>query len=256
MNRSLRAGAKWMTAGFGAAAAAYGAYVGITWYRYGDPATADAGNADPVLDRFMPVYEIVERHQIHVAAPAAVTLNVAREMDLQASPFVRLIIRAREVILGATPDDRQRSRPRGLLAGMQSLGWGVLAEVPGREVVVGAVTKPWEANVTFRALNPDQFAVFNEPGYVKIAWTIRADPSGATESVFRTETRAVATDADARARFRRYWSFLSPGIIAIRWAVLGPVKREAERRGIPSFPGARTCDVRRRFVTRMSHTSQ
>ena len=214
--------------GFAAAAAAYGTYVGIAWYRYGNVAPSAAGQEDPLLDRFLPVYEIVERHQIHVGAPAAVTLDVARDVDLQASPVVRTIIRAREIILGSTPDDR--ARPRGLLAEMQSLGWRVLAEVPGREVVVGAVTRPWEANVTFRAVPPDQFAAFNEAGYVKIAWTIRADPITASESVFRTETRAVATDSTARTRFRRYWSFLSPGIIVIRWALLGPLKKEAERR--------------------------
>jgi len=213
---------------FAAAAAAYGTYVGIAWYRYGNVAPSAAGQEDPLLDRFLPVYEIVERHQIHVAAPAAVTLDVARDIDLQASPVVRTIIRAREIILGSTPNGR--ARRRGLLAETQSLGWGVLAEVPGREVVVGAVTRPWEANVTFRALPPEQFAAFREPGYVKIAWTIRADPITASESVFRTETRAVATDSTAQTRFRRYWSFLSPGIIVIRWALLGPLKKEAERR--------------------------
>jgi hypothetical protein len=185
------------------------------------------GEQDPLLDRFLPVYEIVERHQIRVSAPAAVTLDAARDVDLQASPVVRTIIRARELILGATPVERRS--PRGLLAETQSLGWGVLADVPGREVVVGAVTRPWEANVTFRALPPDQFAAFTEAGYVKIAWTIRADPITATESLFWTETRAIATDPNARTRFRRYWSFLSPGIIVIRWALLGPVKKAAER---------------------------
>ena len=228
MNRYVRAGARWVAIGCGVAAAAYGAYAGITWYRYGEAAIPDPDEKDALLDRFMPTYEIAERHHIRVAAPAAVTLAAARQVDLQAAPLVRTIIRAREVMLGATPDNRQRSR--GLLAETQSLGWGVLAEVPEREVVVGAVTKPWEANVTFRALPPEQFAAFDEPGYVKIAWTIRADPISANESIFRTETRAVATDPFARSRFRRYWSFLSPGIIVIRWAVLGPVKREAERR--------------------------
>src|SRR5262245_40294075 len=227
-NRYVRAGAKWSAIALAVAAAAYGTYVGITWYRYGNVAPPSAEDRDPLLDRFLPVYEIVERHQLGVAAPAAVTLDSARDADLQASPVVRTIIRAREIILGATPADRPR--PRGLLAEMQALGWGVLADVPGREVVMGAVTRPWEANVTFRALPPDQFAAFNEAGYVKIAWTIRADPITATESVFRTETRAVATDPSARTKFRRYWSFLSPGIIVIRWAVLGPVKQEAERR--------------------------
>jgi hypothetical protein len=217
-----------LAAGFGVAAAAYAAYVAVTWFRYGNVAAPATDGEDPLLDRFLPAYEIVERHQIRVGAPAAVTLDVARDADLQASRVVRSIIRAREIILGATPGDRRR--PRGLLEEMQSLGWGVLADVPGREVVVGAVTRPWEANVTFHALPPEQFTAFKEAGYVKIAWTIRADPITASESVFRTETRAIATDPTARTRFRRYWSFLSPGIIVIRWAVLGPVKKEAERR--------------------------
>ena len=95
---------------------------------------------------------------------------------------------------------------------------------------VGAVTKPWEADVTFRALPSDQFAAFSEPGYVKIAWTLRAESIGTTDSIFRTETRAGATDATARVKFRRYWAFFSPGIILIRSAILGPLKSEAERR--------------------------
>jgi hypothetical protein len=40
----------------------------------------------------------------------------------------------------------------------------------------------------------------------------------------------VPTDGFARAKFRRYWSFVSPGIILIRWMLLRPVKAEAERR--------------------------
>ena len=228
MNRYVRAGGKWSAMTFAVAAAAYGAYVGIAWCRYGKVTPPAADEEDPLLNRFLPAYEIVERHRIRVEAPAAVTLAVARDSDLQASPLVRTIFRAREIMLGATPGERRS--PRGLLAEMQSIGWGVLADVPGREIVMGAVTKPWEANVTFRGLPPDQFAAFNEGGYVKIAWTIRADPITASESVFRTETRAIATDPNARAKFRRYWSFLSPGIIVIRWALLGPVKKEAELR--------------------------
>jgi hypothetical protein len=229
LNSLARSAARWLAAGLGIAAAAYGAYVGITWYRYGHASPPSPEEQDPLLDRFIAAYDVVERQRIRIAAPAAVALAAARETDLQGSPLVRTIIKAREVILGAAPPG-DRPRPRGLLAEVQSLGWGVLAEVPGREVVVGAVTKPWEANVTFRALPPDQFAAFSEPGYVKIVWTLRAEPIDGTESVFRTETRAIATDATARTKFRRYWSFLSPGIIVIRWAVLGPLKKEAERR--------------------------
>jgi hypothetical protein len=208
--------------------AGYAAWVGVAWYRYGDATAPAADEQDALLDRFMPAYDVVERHRIRIEAPAALTLAAARDLDLQASPIVHTIIRAREVILGATPATRQH--PRGLLAEVQALGWGVLADVPDREVVVGAVTRPWEANVIFRAVPPDQFRDFNEPGYIKIAWTIRADETTSGGSIFRTETRAIATDAAARRTFRRYWAFFSPGIALIRRAVLGPLKIDAERR--------------------------
>ena len=119
---------------------------------------------------------------------------------------------------------------RPFLARMREIGWGVLADMPGREIVMGAVTQPWMADVVFRPLPPDEFASFQEPDYVKIVWTLRADPLGADRSIFRNETRVISTDPTARAKFRRYWSFASPGIILIRWASLGPLKDEAERR--------------------------
>ena len=227
-NAHFRFAARWLATGFGAAAAVYVAYVGVTWYRYGEGSPPAVAEQDALLDRFMPRYEVVERHHVRIAAPAAIALAAAKETDLQGSRLVRAIIRARELLLGAAAD--QRLRPRGLFAEMQSLGWGVLADEPGREVVMGAVTRPWEANVTFRALPPAEFAAFSEPGYVKIVWTLRADPVGPNASIFRTETRASTTDADSRARFRRYWSLFSPGIVTIRWMLLAPLKKEAERR--------------------------
>jgi len=234
--------AQLLAAGVGLAAASYAAYVGLTWYRYGHvtPQT-DADEQDALLDLFMPDYEFVERHHVKIAAPADITLKAASEMDLQASVVSRGIFNARERILGADPD--ATARPRELLALVRSLGWGVLAEVPDREIVMGAVTQPWMANVVFRALPPDEFAAFHEPDYVKIVWTLRADPLGPAESMFRTETRAVSTDPASRARFRRYWSFLSPGIIVIRRLSLGPLKVEAERRARDSRPSPVKTDL-------------
>jgi hypothetical protein len=178
----------------------------------------------------MPEYEVAERHHIRVAAPAEIAFEAACEQDLMALPLVQAIFKVREIVLGGEPDTV--ARPRGLLALTKSLGWGVLAEVPGREVVMGAVTQPWYADVVFRPLPPDEFAAFDEPGYVKIVWTLRADPVGPHDSVFRTETRAVTTDAAARRKFRWYWARFSPGIGLIRQLSLGPVRREAERRAL------------------------
>jgi hypothetical protein len=224
----LRSAVRLVSAAAGAAAASYTGYVTVTWWRYGQPKSPLGAEADPLLDRFMPIYEVAERHQIDVHAPAETTLAAACEMNLLDSPVTRAIFRAREVMLGSTPDAERR--PVALLPLVQSLGWGVLAVVAGREIVVGAVTRPWEPNVTFRALPPEEFADFHDPGYAKIVWTLRADPIGGSESIFRTETRVTTTDAESRARFRGYWSFVSPGILLIRRLLLQPLRREAERR--------------------------
>jgi hypothetical protein len=215
-------------ASLGIGLAAYVSYAAAAWLRYGHVQPTTGDESDALLDRVMPTYEIVERHRVRVAAPAEVTFAVAAEMDLQQSRVVRSIFKGRELLLGSKPE--HRNRPRGILAFMKSLGWEVLAETPGREIVMGAVTQPWEADVVFRGLPAEAFAAFRDPGYVKIAWTVRADPAGEGQSVFRTETRAVATDPVARLRFRRYWSVVSPGIILIRRAMLAPVRTEAERR--------------------------
>jgi hypothetical protein len=78
--------------------------------------------------------------------------------------------------------------------------------------------------------DPETFAAFNEPGYVTIVWSLRADPLSAGKSIARTETRVATTDPGARQKFRRYWSVSSPGIVLIRWALLQLVKSDAERR--------------------------
>jgi hypothetical protein len=228
MNRTLRTTLKSTIGLLAVASGAYAGYVAVTWLRYGNPTVPAPDDADPLLDRFMPTYDVTERHHIDIAAPADVTFAAACEQDLMALPIARAIFRAREVLLGS--ERNVTTRPRGLIAFTKAIGWGVLAEVPDREIVMGAVTQPWRADVVFRSLPAHEFIEFDEPDYVKIAWTLRADTNGTNTSIFRTETRALATDAAARSRFRRYWAFLSPGIVLIRRASLKPLRTEAERR--------------------------
>jgi hypothetical protein len=238
-----RAASSRLAVGVGLVAAPYAAYMGFRWLRYGHPVHPSAEDSDPLLDRFMPVYEVVDRHHKCIGAPAAITMAAACDMDLQTSAIVRSIFKCRELILGSGTHHVQHSQP--LLAQVRALGWGVLAEVDGREIVFGALTQPWVANIVFRALPPDEFAAFRQPGFVKIVWTLRADPISADESIARTETRVATTDPAARARFRRYWSFFSPGIVLIRRISLGLVKTEAERRAREERSQKRSSELQR-----------
>jgi hypothetical protein len=208
--------------------AGYATYVASTFLRYGRPRRAKGEASDAVLDQFMPRYDVVECHELRLDAPPSATFAAAKEMDFDDSRMVRAIFKARELLLRSKGETAPA--PHGVVAKTLSMGWGLLAEVGEREIVVGAVTKPWEANPVFRALSADEFAAFSEPDYVKIAWTLRADPKDDGGSIFRTETRAIATDAQARKKFRMYWSFLSPGIIFIRSAMLTSLRDAADRK--------------------------
>lgn len=219
----------------GLATMSYAGYVARTWRRYGRPAReGDTGHADELLDRFMPRYEVAERHEVRVEAPVAVTYAVARAMDINRAPLVRAVFAARELparLLGRAEHATAPAVPRSLVEQTLALGWRIVAEVPDRTLVVGAVTQPWQPSPVFRGLAPEEFAQFDEPGFVKIVWTLEAEPLGVASSRFRTRTRACTTDPSARQRFRRYWCTLSPGILLIRRQSLGLVKREAERLG-------------------------
>jgi hypothetical protein len=126
--------------------------------------------------------------------------------------------------------------PQGLVAETKRLGWGELARRPAREVVLGAATQPWQADVTFKPVAPEQFRAFAEPNHVKIVWTLEAVPIEPTLTLFRTETRAVATDPAARQHFRRYWRWARFGIVLIRMLQVPALRREAERRYRQAVP--------------------
>ena len=179
------------------------------------------------LDRFIPCPDVRKRREITLRAPAAVALDVARRFDMQSIFMIRAIFWLRAKMLGArTPAAR---RPTGLVAEMLALGWGCLVDEPGHIFVAGAACQPWRADVVFSAIPPEQFAAYAEPGRVKIAWTLEAEALGPALTRFATETRVVATDAQARAKFRRYWRRFSIGIVMIRRFLLPAIRRQAER---------------------------
>jgi hypothetical protein len=218
---------EWLAAGSLLAVTAYVSGVAFSWYRYGRiRRPADGGERDPQLDLFLPDYEVVERHTVRVAAPAETTFAAACSLNLLQTPIIRTIFNARELAMGGKSDEGRCAL--GLVDQAKAWGWGVLAEIPGREIIFGGVTQPWLPNPVFRALPPNEFAAFREPGFVKIAWTLRADPIDGVRSVAHTETRAETTDAFARRRFRKYWAFVFPGTWLIRRIAIRRVRVEAE----------------------------
>ena len=119
---------KWVGAAAGLTAAAYAAYAGITWLSYGHTKLLKRRGGDPLLDVFMPSYDVVERHSIGVEASPETTLAAATEMDVNKQFAIRAIFKGRELLLRSNPD--HTVHPDRLLAAMQSFGWGVLPNCP------------------------------------------------------------------------------------------------------------------------------
>ncbi len=181
------------------------------------------------IDRFLPAPDERTVHRIRIRASPERVLAVAESFDLESLGLVRALFRIRGWLLRARP--LPPHRPRGLVDQLLALGWSTLAVEPGRQRIFWTVTRPWEANVRFTPVPAERFEAFAEPGLVKIAWTLEAepDPLRAGTTVLRTETRAQGTDEDARRRFRRYWRMFSPGILLIRRVLLPAVRRACER---------------------------
>jgi len=181
-----------------------------------------------LFDRFLPGPDVRERHATLVRAPADLVLDVARNLDMQALPAIRAIFWLRTKLMGAknTPP----ARGVGLVAFTRSLGWGVLLDQPGRAYVSGAACQPWKADVVFSPIPPEEFATYAEPDRVKIAWSLETEPLEPELTRLSTETRAAATDEQARVKFLRYWRVARIGIVAIRLLLLPAARRAAERR--------------------------
>lgn len=163
----------------------------------------------PIADA-LPVYHHSERHSIRVAASPERTLAAAREVTLGELPFVRLLARLRGLGPGHGP------LWEALLgAGFQPFGDDTL-------VLVG---RPWRAGYERRHV--EDFIVFAEPGWAKMAIDLRAVPDG-DGARLETETRVFLTDRPARRRFAAYWLVIRPFSGLIRRLWLRAAKRRAE----------------------------
>ena len=196
----------------------------MPWIAGGSPGTSESIGS---IDEFIPDPDISECHEVLVKAPAEVVFDVAEHLDIRSIPSVDAIFKLRECIFRLQPEKRVA---KSLVEETQLLGWRILAYRPGEELVMGAAAQPWVGDVKFRAIPPEDFLSFAEPDFVKIVWTIEAEPATAEATLFRTQTRVRATDSWSKIRFRIYWTFAGPLIVLIRKLVNREVRRQAEER--------------------------
>ena len=216
----------------------------------GQPPEPDAGGAAGprlLMDQFLPEYDLSIVHADVFRAPPAECYEAAREMDLFQAPLARALLGLRALPQRVAETVRGRGRtpgaaaPRGTfrLKDMVGLGWILLGETPGAEIVLGQVSRPWKSVAAPADVptTPEQFAGFSQPGYAKIAASLRIDPYGTGSSIVTVETRVAIRDEKSRRRFRRYWALVGPFSSLIRRMALRQLAHELRRPG-PQDNGA------------------
>jgi hypothetical protein len=168
---------------------------------------------------------VADRHEVNVAATAERTYRAVRTVDLAAAPVARLLYAIR-----FAPSIGRRHRPSRsvTLDDMVRIGFVVLAERPGVEIVLGVAGRFWTPSGAKDALTAGEFTGHARPGTAKAAMSFRVDALGIERSRVVTETRVLCADAAARRSFRRYWRVVRPGSAIIRRLALAQIKREAE----------------------------
>ena len=153
----------------------------------------------PLLDDWLPEYDVVERHDAAVPAPPERALELALGSPAAPDRIVAGLLRA-----------------RGLPARGRTIG----------EFFGGA---------EFRQLGrtPTEWAAALERSGLKIAIDFRAEPIPGG-SRLSTETRVKATSERARRRFRLYWLAIGPFSALIRRRWLAAATASAKRSAAPS----------------------
>jgi hypothetical protein len=176
-----------------------------------------------LLDEILPTWDFRSHHSTVVDAPAARVVDAIESfrLDRDASPLVRLLFRARGLSVPGGPNQRDA---------LISIGFSVLGERPGREIVFGIAGRFWApremANLV-RVPDARAFIEFDRPGQAKGAMNILVEPISEDRTLLRTETRVSCTDQRARFLFGAYWTLIRIPSGWIRGDMLRAIARHA-----------------------------
>jgi hypothetical protein len=195
------------------------------------------GSEDPsgecldLLDAHLRSYDVVLTEHLVVEASPEVVFAAVKNYDFLTTDAVLVTalmalrtvpgrLRGRSV---ATPSTLMLATDASALP-----GWVNLGEMPGRELVFGAVGTFWKADIEWRDVPADEFAAFAEPGWGKIGCHLLVRPDGPGRSILSYECRTATTDLTSRAQMSRYWWLIRPFVAYILRAVLRTIREGVE----------------------------
>jgi len=180
------------------------------------------------LDEFAPIYQFSETASIPVRSTADRIYDAIFRVTAAEVPFYRTLAWVRRG--GATGPESvlNPSDNEPLVRVATRTSFLALAEVPGREFVMGAIVMAPEGLRLAAGPTPASLRALTGPGFAKAVMGFRIEPQGPGLCLLRTETRVHATDPASRDVFSRYWRVIAPGSLLIRHMWLRAIKVRAE----------------------------
>ena len=200
-----------------------------------------------MLDEFVPGAQFRDTIAVDVAAPPQRVFQALQEVTLRDMPVAWAVGELRYLpgrLTGhassapAGPGGPVGDRPFLSLI-LNEGGSIVLAEHADEEVVIGSIGRLHDPldQALVPLDGPAAFRAFAEPGFEKLAMSMRAQPIGAHRTTAVLEHRTLALDGGARRRFSRYWLAIKPGGAFVSWLLLRAARRRAEASDPPAATG-------------------
>src|SRR5271165_2803588 len=180
------------------------------------------------LDEFAPVYQFNEFHSLEINASKERAYDAIRQVTAGEIKLLRTLTWIRRFGRASPPGVLNAPSNEPVLDVATRSGFLLLAEEPGREIVVGALVRApmgWRPD---KKPTADDFKSLTAPGFALASMNFLIDELGPDRCVVTTETRVFATDASSRRKFGEYWHVIYPGSALIRRMWLQAIKKRAE----------------------------
>jgi hypothetical protein len=185
-----------------------------------------------LLDKFLPEYHFNEVHRITIRASPDRIYQAIKDVHASEIFLFRELMMVRALpaqVLRRTRLRRTYEAPL-LQQVLKGGSFVLLAEEPGRELVVGTVGRFWQiSGGQVKLWSAQEFIEIDRPDYAKAALNFYIHEVRRGPGVrLRTETRICVPDLSARRKFAAYWFFIQAGSAFMRLMWLRAIKRKVE----------------------------
>lgn len=184
-----------------------------------------------LIDSFAPNPDAVETHFININASPEVVYRALWTADLGGSLTIKFLLALRSLPeFIAHPRQPLPPDRKVTLQTLIDVGFGVLAEQPGKEIVLGVSGRFWRPTGNLSAFNRTDFDAPLPAGLARAVWNFHVEGVN-DQTILSTETRVTCGDPGSRRKFRAYWFFVRPFSGLIRRLMLRAVRRECRVSG-------------------------